>query len=84
LQILVSSDSAYGSEENYNYIERENIGNYLKYNTFYYEQIEVYRQNKFHKDNFRVDEQNDEYECPGGMKLRYEKEINSVTSRGYK
>jgi hypothetical protein len=81
--LLVSSDSAFGSEENYNYIERENIGNYLKYNTFHYEQTAGYKQNKFHKDNFKYDEQRDEYECPGKKKLSYQKEIISVTSKGY-
>jgi len=81
--LLVSSDSAYGSQENYNYLERAKIENYLKYNTFHYEQTTRYKQNKFHKDNFKYDEQKDEYECPGKKKLRYEKDVISETSKGY-
>jgi hypothetical protein len=29
------ADAAYGSEQNYVYVEEKKIGNYLKYNTFY-------------------------------------------------
>jgi hypothetical protein len=34
----VIADSAYGSEENYAYLDQEQVGNYLKYNTFGKEQ----------------------------------------------
>jgi hypothetical protein len=34
----VIADSAYGSEENYAYINQEQVGNYLKYNSFGKEQ----------------------------------------------
>ena len=31
----VVADAAYGSEENYAYLEQHKLGNYLKYTTFY-------------------------------------------------
>lgn len=33
----VSTDATYGSEENYAYVEKRKLGNYLKYNNFYRE-----------------------------------------------
>jgi hypothetical protein len=41
----VIADSAYGSEENYAYLEQEQVGNYLKYNTFGKEQRPRYKPN---------------------------------------
>ena len=34
----VIADSGYGSEENYAYLDQEQVGNYVKYNTFGKEQ----------------------------------------------
>ena len=33
----VNADSAYGNEENHSYLDRKEIGNFLKYNTFHKE-----------------------------------------------
>ena len=56
-------DSAYGSEENYAFLEGAEIGNYLKYNTYHIERTKKYRENPYRKENFAYDEKEDIYRC---------------------
>ena len=43
----IIADAGYGSEENYEYITKENLGNYVKYNNFDYEKTNGYKKNIF-------------------------------------
>ncbi len=79
----IIGDSAFGSQENYECIEKEEIGNYLKYNTYHYEKTRKYQSDRFHKDHFLRDEESDSYECPEGRKLRYKETQKRRTSTGY-
>lgn len=79
----IIGDSAFGSQENYERMEKEGIGNYLKYNTYHYEKTKKYQTDKFHKDHFPHDDGSDSYECPGGRKLRYKETQRRRTSTGY-
>jgi transposase len=81
---LISGDSAYGSEENSEYLENNTIGNYLKYNTFHYETTKAYKENKFHKDHFKYDEKTDSYQCPNGRRMIFQEEVEIQTRTGYK
>ena len=81
---LISGDSAFGSEENCEYLEGKEIENYLKYNTFHYESTKAYKENKFHKDHFKYEEKTDSYQCPNGKKMIFQEEVESQTSTGYK
>lgn len=76
-------DSAFGSQENYEYIEREHIGNYLKYHTYHYEKTKKYREDIFNKDHFAYEKETDRYECPVGRKLPYKETQKRKTSTGY-
>lgn len=68
----IIADSAYGSEENYAYLEQEQIaGNYLKYNTFHQEQKSRYKPNPFAADQMPYDEAQNIFTCPNGKKLYY-------------
>lgn len=80
---LISADSAYGSEENSEYLEKKRIENYLKYSTFHYENTKSYRENKFHKDHFHYDEKADCYRCPNGRKMIFQEEVEIQTRTGY-
>jgi len=76
-------DAGYGSEENYNKLEKEKINNYLKYNTFHLD-IKGKNKNPFHKDNMEYNKEEDYFTCPCGRKLIYKDNEENVTANGYK
>jgi len=80
---LISSDSGYGNEENYEYLEDKQIENYLKYNTFHYETTNAYIGNQYHKDHFPYNEEKDSYRCPEGRELKFKEERKTKTKTGY-
>jgi transposase len=72
----IIADAAYGSEENYAYLEQHQLGNYLKYTTFYqdthpYRNPEIIRKHQFRSDHFDYDPQSDEFICPNQQRLSY-------------
>jgi len=81
---LISGDSAYGSEENSEYLENNEIKNYLKFSTFHYESTSGYKNNKFNKDHFPYDEKTDSYQCPNGKRMKFQEEVEIKTQTGYK
>lgn len=80
---LLSTDSGYGNEENYEYLEGKAIKNYLKYNTFHYETTKPYLENQYHKDHLSYNECDDNYQCPGGRKLKFKEERKTKTKTGF-
>jgi len=79
----IVGDSTFGSEENYNFVEKNGIGNYLKYSSFYQEQKGGIRTKRFHKDNFIYRENEDSYYCPEGNPLEFFEETQAITDNGY-
>jgi len=67
----VIADAGYGSEENYEYLENEDITGYVKYNNFHYEQKRKFKKNPYRVENLPYNENTDSYECPAGKKLNY-------------
>jgi len=80
----VIADSSYGSEENYAYLTQEQVGNYLKYNTFGKEQRARYKPNPFTADQMAYDAQKDELICPASKRLTYRYSFHSKTDNGYR
>ena len=79
----IITDAGYGSEENYDYITRNNIGNYVKYNNLDYEKTKAYRDNDFISDHFVYDRKNNQYVCPSGQKLEFALTKKNITDNGY-
>jgi len=84
----VVADAAYGSEENYAYLEQRRLGNYLKYNAFYqdthrYRNPEAIRKHQFRADHFEYDPQTDEFICPNQQRLGYLYTGKYKTDNGY-
>jgi transposase len=77
------ADSAYGSEENYAFLDENKIGNYLKYSTYHQEQTNKHRTNPYTRDKFLYDEGADTYECPQGRKLVLKQVKEENTVNGY-
>lgn len=67
-------DAAFGTEQNYAYLERLGIENYLKFSTFHKEQTKKHKENIFHKDNFEYDKVTNSFKCPDGRFLSYKYE----------
>ncbi len=84
----LSGDAAYGSEENYAYLEKRQIGNYLKYNTFYREthpprKPELIQKASFRVENLPYDPDKDEFTCPANKSLTYQETRPYRTENGY-
>jgi transposase len=80
---VVVGDSAYGSEENYAFLEEAKIGNYLKYSTFHIEKTRKYRDNPYRKENFTYDRETDTYRCPQGRSVKFKETREKRTDNGY-
>lgn len=79
----VVADAAYGSEENYAYLDEAGVAGYLKYNTFEKEQKRRYLGDQFNTSTWPYDEEADTYTCPAGEALTYLKSEDRTTDNGY-
>ena len=77
------ADSAYGSEENYAYLEREGITAYVKYNTFHQESKPRRKPKPFAAEEMPYDETQDTFTCPGGQLLRYKATHHHRSANGF-
>lgn len=76
-------DAGYGSEENYDYLEKQKINAYVKYNNFHYEKKKGFQTNRFRVENLEYDKVKDEFTCPAGKKLKYVYTKEYKTTNGY-
>jgi len=79
----VIADAGYGSEENYAYLEGEEVKTYVKYNTFDREQRKTRRRGMFQEDDFVYDAEQDEWVCPAERRLTYRHTELHPTESGY-
>lgn len=77
------ADSAYGSEENYAYLEREGITAYVKYNTFHQETKPRHKPNPFAAEQMLYDEAQDTFTCPNGQLLHYKATHHPRSANGF-
>lgn len=81
----ITADAGYASEENYDYLEKQELTAYVKYNTFDKEQDKNY-QNKhkpFSKENLHYNQEDDYYVCPMGQKMHKTHESKKISEAGY-
>lgn len=76
-------DAAYGSEENWNFLEDKGIKNFLKYGTYRKEKSEKWRTEKFRFNDFLYDNKKDEFVCKNGQMLSIVDEFDDTTTTGY-
>jgi hypothetical protein len=79
----VIADGGYGSEENYDYLEKADVEPYVKYPTFHQEQTKKFKNNLFLVYNLFYDEEKDEFICPAGKSLIYQETSQQKTENGY-
>ena len=78
----VIADGAYGSEENYAYLEREGVGVYVKYREFGREQRA--RRGARAEAAFRYEASTDSYVCGAGRRLEYQGTWRYTSENGYR
>ena len=78
----LTADAGYGSEENYSYLEENNVKAYVKYSNFHREQHG--KMPAYHADNFLYDESTDTLVCPGQKRLEFIEEKVRTSASGYK
>lgn len=79
----INGDSIYGTEENYEYLQDQQIENYLKFPSFHKEQCRKFQQNPYRRENFSYDPKQDVFICPNDKKLSPVKHRKQITKTGY-
>lgn len=80
----ICADAGYGSEENYQYLEKKQITAYVKYNYFHKEQTKKWKQDPFRVDNLHYNEQQDRVYCPMGQPMHRIGDSSKRTASGFK
>jgi hypothetical protein len=81
----IIADSIFGTEQNYELLQQNEIGNYLKFPLYYKEQTKAYQQNRFLKENFSYDALTDSYGCPNDQRLVFKGKHQQIHKRtGYR
>ena len=79
----IVGDAAYGSEENYAFLQERSANAYLKYTGYYKEQTRKHKEDRFHRDNFPYDITTDSFNCPDGRQLIRQSEATEKKPDGY-
>ena len=77
------TDSGYGSEQNYEFMENNGIEAYVKYNWFHKEQHRPFRNDPFRMENMYYNWEDDFYVCPMGQHMEHVGHNKSVSDNGY-
>jgi transposase len=78
------ADAGYGSEENYEYLEKNDVDAYVKYNYFHKEQSKKWKTDPYRIENLHYNEEEDYYICPMGQQMTFIKEKSKTTDNGFK
>ena len=78
------ADAGYGSEQNYEYLENNDVEAFVKYNYFHKEQSKKWKQDPYRIDNLHYNQQQDCFYCPMGQPMPYTKSRTRTTDNGYK
>jgi len=80
----LTTDAGYGSEQNYQWLENEQVEAYVKYNSFEMEQQpEKDIKRPFSADHLYYNEQQDRYYCPMGQPMLNIGKVEKLSANGY-
>jgi transposase len=77
------ADAAYGSEENYLYLEEKGVAAYIKYGTQRKEQTKKWKLDPSKVSNLHYNEQGDFFVCPMGQRMTFRYTTKTTTSTGF-
>jgi transposase len=78
------ADAGYGSEENYEYLENNDVEAFVKYQYFHKEQSKKWREDPYRTENLPYDENDDRYTCPMGQTMNFIGEKVRISDNGFK
>ena len=79
-----TTDAGYGSEENYAFLESEQVEAFVKYNYFHKEQKASFQKKyPFHPNNLYYNQEQDYFVCPMGQKMTPMGRYKRKTASGY-
>jgi transposase len=81
---ILVADAGYGSEENYEYLENNDVEAFVKYQYFHKEQCKKWRTDPYRIENLIYDQEKDSYICPMGQEMTFLKEKIKITDNGFK
>jgi len=79
----ITTDAGYGSEENYEYLEKEKVEHFVKYNTFHKEKTKKWQKDATRVQNWYYVAERDEYICGYGRYLGFLYEKKQKSDNGY-
>jgi transposase len=80
----ITADAGYGSEENYQHLEQNNIEGFVKYNYFDKQQSDNFNsKHPFAVETLHYNEEKDCYYCPMGQQMDYIGTYKRETSTGF-
>ncbi|BCG61364.1 IS1182 family transposase [Paenibacillus sp. URB8-2] len=79
----VIADAGYGSEENYAYLEKEEIQAVVKYGSYHQEKSKAWKEKVGRIENWAYDEAEDTWTCPAGQMLHFRRESKETLASGY-
>ena len=79
----ITADAGYGSEENYEYLETEEIEHFVKYNTYHKERSKKWKKDILRVQNWQYIEDRDEYICGNGRYFRFIYEKKQYSDNGH-
>lgn len=81
----LTTDAGYGSEENYAYLESEEVEAFVKYNYFHKEQKKSFLdKHPFHPNQLYYNSEKDHFICPMGQVMKNIGSFQKKTASGYK
>ncbi|MDR2971722.1 MAG: IS1182 family transposase [Bacteroidales bacterium] len=80
----VVADSGYGSEENYEFMQNEDIEAFVKYPMFHAEQKKSFKNNPFIAQNLFYNKEKDYFVCPMGQHMENMGTSTRESESGYK
>jgi transposase len=83
LPATVVADAGYGSEENYEFLDKERVRAFVKYNIFHYERKRAFKKAIYRKENMSYDTEHDRYRCPGGRYLTLHATKAGLSENGF-
>jgi len=78
------ADAGYGSEENYEFMEGNEMEAFVKYNYFHAEQKKKFRENAFITQNLYYNATDDYFVCPMGQHLEKKGNKTTTNKNGHK
>lgn len=79
----IVADAGYGSEENYEYLEAEEIDHYVKFNMFHQEQKKKFKSDPSKVENLHYNQDEDYFVCPMGQHMEFVNEYQKTNESGF-